>query len=150
MNISLCGLSAPLLNAAGLQALLNLIQRSLRDSMSDLINILASNDSPKSRRDEVVRHGKEPSSNETSTGIVRGERGDGERRLAMSVQLCVESAHGEDGHVACAELVADDALGAVLGHHASLGDHFGDDGAIEDDKELGGAVVDVQGCHAAG
>ncbi|GJC91475.1 pantothenate transporter liz1 [Colletotrichum higginsianum] len=71
------------------------------------------------------------------------EAGDEDGVLAVRVELLVDGALGEDGHLEGVHGVGD-------GVEAVLDDEVGDEAALDDDVELGGAVVDVGRVHAAG
>jgi hypothetical protein len=64
-------------------------------------------------------------------------------RCAVGVELCVQGALWEDGHLELVHGVIH-VLGAVLGCHA------GHEAALDDDVELSGAGVDVGRVEAAG
>lgn len=62
----------------------------------------------------------------------------------------MERAHGEHGHLPGGELGADDALVPVGVDYAGFRDGLGEDAAGDDDEELRGAGVEVEGDHSAG
>ena len=72
-----------------------------------------------------------------------GEGGDEGGILAGRVELGVQGALREDGHLVLLEPVGNDA-GVVLGHHLRV------DGAVDDEVELGAARVRVWRVEAAG
>jgi hypothetical protein len=121
-----------------------------RESLANSVNVLAFNTLSKRAENDLVIQSKHLGEDQASAGVLVVEGSQDAHGLASWVHLDVEGTRGEDGHLSGAEVSANDPGLAVLGDDAALGDHLGDDGAVECDKELGSTGVDMQRAKATG
>ena len=103
-----------LADVALLQALLHAFGHVGRDEAPELLQVLPSEILlPKSRLDNVVVEPEESLRRLLHTGVFTRETGDKDRIIAARVELGVDGALRENGHLVLVESVGD-AVGAVL------------------------------------
>ncbi len=126
------------------QALLHPQGHVGRDQAPDFIHVLPRKSIlPQRRLDDVIVEPKERLRRLLHARILARESGHEERVVASGVELCVDGALREHGHLVRVEAVGD-AAGAVFEGE------FRDETAFDDDVDLGAAGVRVRGVEAAG
>ena len=126
------------------QALFHALGHVGRDEAPDLIDVLPSKSIlPQSRLDDVVVEPEECLRRLLHTGVFTRETGDKDRIIAARVELGVDGALRENGHLVRVESVGD-AVGAILEGE------FCDEAAFDGDVDLGAAGMSVRGVETAG
>ena len=126
------------------QALLHAFGHVGRNKAPDLIHVLASKSIlPERRLDNIVIEPKESLRRLLHTGVFARETSDKDGIVAAGVELGVDGALRENGHLVRVESVRD-GVGAVLERE------LGDQAAFDRDVDLGAAGMGVRGVEAAG
>ena len=139
----------PLLNSAPHQALVDAKGDAPGDCSANGIDILAANLAAEHGGNEIAVVGEELVGDLAGAKVLIGERSDEDGVLALGVELGVDAALVEGGHVPGAEVCADDAPTPLGVEHAVLGRHLGDEAAADDNLQLGAAGVHVERVDAA-
>ena len=127
-----------------LQALLNPLGYISRNEAPNLIHVLSSKGIlPQRGLDNIIVEPEERLRRLLHAWILTREPSHEERVIAPRVELRVDSALRENGHLVRVEFVGD-AVGAVLQGE------FGDEAAFDDDVDLGAAGMSVRGVETAG
>lgn len=132
------------LNAALLEAAVNALGDVLGDVLAERLEVLAveRGDAAEGRANHSGVEVEEGLSDLLDTRVHVVKSSDENGILAVRIELLVDSALREDGHLVERESVGD-RLKPVLD------DEVGNEAALDDDVELGGAIVDVGSVHAA-
>ena len=135
----------PLLDAAGLQALLDAVGHVGGDGGAEGVDILAVEEgvAAQGRGGDVGVEPEEGLGGLLHAGVLVAEGGHEDGRVAAGVELGVHGALGEDDGLELGGVVRDRG-------EAVLRDELGVERALDHDVELGGARVHVRGVEAAG
>lgn len=143
------------LNAASLEALLNSKGDRSRNSALELRDLGAVDRLAEGGLHHIRAHGEQLVGDLPGAKVLAVERSDERGGRAVGVELRVDGALVEGGHLELRHGVGDDAAargGADFGvvEDAVLGEHLNDQAARGDDLQLGGARVHVRSVEAAG
>jgi hypothetical protein len=143
-------LDGSLLDATGLKTLFNAQSNAPRNSLADLVDILAGDALTKGSSDNIVAQRHKLIGDLASAKVLSRKGSDEGSGFAVRVELSVDGTLIEGSHHVGCELGADNTTLAILVEDAVLGDHLGDETAGGDDLEFSGARVDVKSVHATG
>jgi hypothetical protein len=132
------------LDAALLEAAVDALGDILGDVLAEALNVLAveRGDTAKGRANHGRVEVEESLSDLLNAGVDIVKAGDEDGIFAVRVEFSMNSPLREDGHLVKRESVGD-------WRKTVLDDEVSDEAALDDDVELGGAIVDMRSIHAA-